>query len=237
MRYYDEPSLKSFEAVRGGRAAISAPPHPGYFEREIAAGSAEDLALFSYTSGTTGRPKGCMLSHANLHRVGRRLMPRPRHPAAATSSLLICRWRGSATSLFSLVLSRWWPASPATARRGPRRCSATCASSAPRHRSRRRGSGRTLLTQLQVRAADASVAEAQHVRILPRPGRAARIAAHRREAGAVGPCGSVWRLGEFLVYGPVRDQFGLAARAPGPIPAARRSAPTLSASSAPSAST
>jgi len=40
--------------------------HPGYFEAEVAQGAGSDVAILSYTSGTTGTPKGVMLSYDNL---------------------------------------------------------------------------------------------------------------------------------------------------------------------------
>ena len=39
---------------------------PGRFEAEIALAKPQDTALLVYTSGTTGQPKGAMLSHENI---------------------------------------------------------------------------------------------------------------------------------------------------------------------------
>src|SRR5271155_653899 len=65
LRNYHDPILKPFEEVAAGGRAFAA-AHPGHLEAAIARGKPDDLALFSYTSGTTARPKGVMLSHANL---------------------------------------------------------------------------------------------------------------------------------------------------------------------------
>ncbi|MBE2182040.1 MAG: AMP-binding protein [Anaerolineae bacterium] len=62
---YDEPALISFEDIEAlGREYER--QHPDIFETMIAAGSREDLAILSYTSGTTSLPKGAMISHGNL---------------------------------------------------------------------------------------------------------------------------------------------------------------------------
>ncbi len=65
LRSYRHPALVSFDALRERGRALAA-RSPSLFDEEVAKGSAEDLAIISYTSGTTGFPKGAMLSFRNL---------------------------------------------------------------------------------------------------------------------------------------------------------------------------
>src|SRR4029434_1101944 len=50
--------------------------NPDYFNQEVAKGRAEDTAVIAYTSGTTGQPKGAMLSHRNLIETARNAIER-----------------------------------------------------------------------------------------------------------------------------------------------------------------
>jgi len=65
LRNYDDPILTSFtEVIKLGREYEQT--HPGLFEQDVEKGKGSNTAFIYYTSGTTGLPKGAMLTHQAL---------------------------------------------------------------------------------------------------------------------------------------------------------------------------
>ena len=211
---YDDPRglgrdrprwLRAFEEVQELGRAFGG-ERPGYFEAEVARGRADDVAMICYTSGTTGHPKGAMLTHANAIRTARTFLEAEDvRVDDEWLSYLPMAWVGD--SIYSLVMSLVagfpcnCPESPETVQRDLRELGPTILLAPPRI-------WENMLTSVQVRAADASPLKR---RVFER----FRAVAERAELLRADGKRVSWRLrlacalGELLVYRPVRDQLGL----------------------------
>ncbi|MEN8195178.1 MAG: AMP-binding protein, partial [Pseudomonadota bacterium] len=70
LRNYGQDFLHSYETVQEmGREYDRA--NPGFHEKSVAEGKGADTSVMLYTSGTTGKPKGVVLTHDNVMRTAR----------------------------------------------------------------------------------------------------------------------------------------------------------------------
>jgi long-chain acyl-CoA synthetase len=205
MAHYDNPNLKSFvEVQETGRASSVA--GSGGFAKMVDALDTDDVAVMSYTSGTTGKPKGVMLSHGNLIFAAKTFCSvEDVRESDDFISYLPMAWVGE--SMYGMALSLMvgcscnCPEAPETLERDLRELGPTGFIASPR-------GWETILSQLQVRGNDTTGLK----RWVYDTFRASAVKAENAKAegrsGGLG--GTLLRgLGEFLVYGPVRDQLGL----------------------------
>ncbi len=105
LRKYDHPALVAFEAVEERGRALGK-ERPGLWEELVGRGKADDMAIISYTSGTTGFPKGAMLSFRNLLTMAMALHEvDPKQPADEFVSFLPLAWIGEQMMSLSTALA------------------------------------------------------------------------------------------------------------------------------------
>jgi len=205
MLHYKHDWLKSFADVQAmGREFDKT--HGGYVDAAIEQGRADDLAFVCYTSGTTGNPKGAMLTHGNaLATAKMALRAEDFRVDDDYLAYLPMAWVGD--TFYTLVMGLAvgfainCPESPETVQRDLRELGPTLILAPPRI-------WENMLTAVQVKGADAPPLKRW---VFERSRRAAARAEILRSEGKRIPLGLRVRvaLGEFFVYGPLRDQLGL----------------------------
>ena len=150
---YDDPMLRSFESVlTAGRAFGKS--NPDFYAGELAKGQADDIAMIAYTSGTTGSPKGAMLSHRNMIAAAEAFIEvNHTKPGDNWLSYLPMAWVGDASFSLGMALVGKLiancPESPETVQRDLRELGPNVMLAPPRI-------WENMLTTMQVKAGDAS---------------------------------------------------------------------------------
>ncbi len=205
LRNYDDPLLVSFEDVmRAGEAY--AKTHPGLFEQNVDQGKAGDIAFIYYTSGTTGLPKGAILTPRALITTARGFVSR--YPLDQSDNLISnfpAAWVGDsyfATIPHLLTGAKLnFPEEPDTVAEDTREIGPNFVIYGPRQ-------WESLVSQIQVKMIDAGPLRRFVFNLFMPVGH--KIADFKFEGKDPGPFWSVLHgIAYFLLFRPLKDRLGL----------------------------
>ena len=204
MRHYDHAHMSSYDqAQEKGRAFALA--NPGFYDAEIAKGRGQDVAVMLYTSGTTGQPKGCMLSFDNLVITAENAAVFDKITAAdEILAYLPMAWVGDHVYSFAASYVAGFcaacPESGATVLNDLRELGPTYFFAPPRIFE-------NLLTTVTIRMADAGAIKRRMFKYFIG---VAKRAGSKVMDGKPAPIFDrlLYRLGDLLVYGPLKNTLG-----------------------------
>lgn len=203
---YTDPWLISYEEVQALGQQL-AEEQPDLFHTSVQIGQGEDIAIICYTSGTTGLPKGAMISHANLiSGAGLNLQVDPRYPTDEYLSFLPPAWitenvLGLTVHLLSGMIVNF-PEAPETVQQNIREI-------APHALLFSARLWESLVALVQVKIAETTWINRLIYRLfMPVGYKVARL--RYEEHQPLGPWLRLLNaLGEFFLFQPLRDKLGL----------------------------
>lgn len=205
MRNYNEPFLLYFPNVESAGQEHGR-KHPDLFERNVERTRADDVAILSTTSGTTGKPKLAMLTHNNLISMGRAMMAvDPLTPEDEYLSFLPLAWIGEQMMAISCGLTVGFtlnfPEEPETVKENLREIGPQVMFSPPRI-------WENMVSEVQVKIEDTSALKR---RIYDWAMAVGYRMADMRFAKQSAPAALRWqyRLADWLVLSSIKDKFGL----------------------------
>ncbi len=204
LRDYEDVGLMAYSSARE-QGLLFGSKNPGFVDGEIEKGGANDLAVMLYTSGTTGKPKGVMLSYENIIATSRSGIEHDRLTAKEkVIAYMPMAWIGD--HLFSYGESLctgftvYCPESADTVLQDVREIGPTCFFAPPRI-------WETILTTVMVRIEDAGWLKREMFKYFMKV--AERVGAPLMDGRPVSLKGRLlYGLGRILVYGPLRDNLG-----------------------------
>ncbi len=206
LRGYTDPCLMSLAEARrlGGELNTR---DPEAFERMVAQGIGDDVALLFYTSGTTTQPKGALLTHTNMLKMGQNLLNvDPCHVTDDFVSFLPFAWIGEQMMSISCGLMAGFtlnfPEDPETVQRDTREIAPQVLFSPPRIYEQ-------MVRTVQVKVLDAPrLKRALYDGAMRIGGRVADLRFGKQRVPIA--LGLAYRLADLLVFKKLRDHLGLA---------------------------
>ena len=205
MRNYRQPYLMSFVHVQElGRKFAS--ENPDYFTDEVNRGQLDDLSIIAYTSGTTGNPKGVMLTYRNIVTTAKNAVEMEGlRENEEVMAYLPMAWIGdhifSYCESFVAGFTANCPEDTSTVLHDMREIGPTYLFAPPRI-------WENILTQVMIKMEDAAwIKQKMFHFFLPVASRVEKL----RMAHKPVPFGQkvLYQLGRFLVYGPLVDNLGM----------------------------
>ena len=205
LRHYEYDFLHDFEKVQQMGVEFDH-DNPDFYDQQVAAGSGEDVCIMLYTSGTTGNPKGVVLSNDNVIITARNGILREGLGAnEEVLAYLPMAWVGD--NLFSYAQSYVagfcvsCPENASTVANDLREIGPTYYFAPPRVYE-------NMLTQVMIRMEDAAAIKRKMFHYFMEHARKVGVRILNKQSVSLIDS-LLYKIGNALVYGPLKDVLGL----------------------------